>query len=187
MDWKNVVAVGSTVLRIGRRLGLRGKLLLAFGTVAALTVLASAVAVISYDQVGRSLSAIAGENLPAMSASLRLAKSSAEIASAAPALLAANDKKARNAEIASLEADQRELQKAIDELATAPGGAATTAELRAAAAKMATNLAQLAETVERRLSLRDGRIALTERIRQTHATLAEKIAPLVDDAGFDLV
>ena len=187
MDWQNIAAAGSTVLRIRRKLGLRGKLLLAFGTVAALTVLASAVAVVSYDQVGRSLSAITGENLPAMSASLRLAKSSAEIASAAPALLAAINKRERDTEIALLESDQRELQKAIDELATAPGGAATTAELRAAAAKMASNLAQLAMTVERRLSLRDERIASTERIRQMHAALAEKVAPLVDDAGFDLM
>src|SRR6516225_7479904 len=157
MDWQNIAAAESTVLRIRRKLGLRGKLLLAFGTVAALTVLASAVAVVSYDQVGRSLSAITGENLPAMSASLRLAKSSAEIASAAPALLAAINKRERDTEIALLESDQREL-------ATAPGGAATTAELRAAAAKMASNLAQLAMTVERRLSLRDERIASTERI-----------------------
>jgi methyl-accepting chemotaxis protein len=173
--------------RIARKLGLRGKLLLAFGTVAGLTVLASAVAVVSYDQVGRSLSGIAGENLPAMSASLRLAKSSAEIASVAPALLAANDKKARDTEIASLQADQRDLRQAIDQLASAPGGEAATAPLRQAAAEMAANLTQMASTVERRLSLRDERLALTARLRQAHASIAEKLAPLVDDAGFDLV
>ena len=144
-------AIMPAVSRIRRKLGLRGMLLLAFGAVAGLTVLASAVAFVSYDEVGRSLSGIAGENLPAMSASLRLAKGSAEIASVAPALLAANDEKERQTEIASLQADQRDLQEAIEALAAAPGGAAATAPLRRAAAEMANNLAQLAATVERRL------------------------------------
>ena len=40
-------------------LGLRGRLFSAFGVVAALTVLASSSAIISYDSLGRSLGAIA--------------------------------------------------------------------------------------------------------------------------------
>jgi methyl-accepting chemotaxis protein len=186
MDWRKITAFGIALSQSGRKLGVRGKLFLAFGAVAGLTVLASAVAVVSYDRVGNSLQAIAGENLPAMSASLRLAKSSAEIASAAPALLSANDKKERDSEIVSLESDRRQLTKAIDEIATMPGGEAATAPLRRAAAEMANNLAQLATTVERRLSLRDERVALTAHIRQAHAALAEKVAPLADDASFDL-
>jgi hypothetical protein len=37
------------------RLGLRGRLFMAFGIVAALTVLASASAIVTYDSLGRSL------------------------------------------------------------------------------------------------------------------------------------
>jgi len=40
-------------------LGLRGRLFTAFGVVAALTVLASGSAIVSYDSLGRSLGAIA--------------------------------------------------------------------------------------------------------------------------------
>ena len=45
-------------------LGLRGRLFMAFGVVAALTVLASGSAIISYDSLGRSLGAISEKSLP---------------------------------------------------------------------------------------------------------------------------
>ena len=51
------------------------------------TVLASGMAVVSYDKIGRTLSGITEANIPAMGVSLRLAKSSAEISAIAPALL----------------------------------------------------------------------------------------------------
>lgn len=184
---KYAASAGADTLRDRRKFGVRAKLLVAFGAVAGLTVLASVVGLISYDRVSRSLGAIAEENLPAMSASLRLAKSSAEIAAAAPELLVADDKQGREQEIASLQADQRDLQQAIERLAAASGGETATTPLRQASAAMATNLAQLASTVDRRLALRDELLAVTNRIRQTHALIAEKLAPLADDASFDLV
>ena len=45
-------------------LGLRGRLFTAFGVVAALTVLASSSAIISYGSLGRSIGAIAEKSLP---------------------------------------------------------------------------------------------------------------------------
>jgi hypothetical protein len=56
-----------------------------------------------------------------MTASVRLARSSAEIASIAPALLAAHDTKERDATLAALEADEKSLQQAIDEIAAGAG------------------------------------------------------------------
>lgn len=167
--------------------GIRGRLFLAFGTVAALTVLASVVAFMSYSEVGRTLSGIADDNLPAMSLSLRLAKSSTEIVSGAPALLAANDMKERQVAVASLQADRQELGRAIEDLAATPGGREATAPLRRAAGDMAGNLGELATTVERRLALKEERVAMAAHLRATHAALAETLAPMVDDAGFDLV
>ena len=85
----------AAVSRLG--FGIRSKLFVAFGAVAGLTVLASSVAVLSYEDMGHTLDGIAGKNLPAMSQSLRLAKSSAEIVAIAPALFNANDLNARQA------------------------------------------------------------------------------------------
>ncbi len=172
----------------GRRtgVGLRTKLFLAFGSVAGLTVLASAIAFVSYDQVGRALSGIAGENLPAMTASVRLARSSAEIASIAPALLAAHDMKERDATLATLQADEKSLRHAIDEIAATARSDEAIGALRGAAAQMATNLDGLAGDVQRRIEL-DGEIAaLAAHVRTTHNAIDVALAPLVDDASFDL-
>jgi methyl-accepting chemotaxis protein len=168
------------------RLGIRGRLFAAFSMVAALTVLASAVAVVSYENVGRTLGGITESNIPAMSVSLKLAKSSAGIAAVAPALLAAADMKEHAATLAALQADQQELGRAIEALAATPGGIAATPPLRKLAGELAANLSQLATTVEERLTLRDERVAMAKQIRDSHAALSEALAPLVDDASFDL-
>jgi phosphoglycerate-specific signal transduction histidine kinase len=170
-----------------KRFGIRGKLLLAFGVVAGLTVLASVVGYLSYDEVGGTLDGIARTHLPAMSLSLRLVRSSAEIVSVAPSLVAAGDAKERDAAVASLQADQRGLESAVDALAATPGGGDATAALRRVAAEMAKNLTELAATVERRIALRDRRIEAAASLRKTHAALTTILAPMVDDAGFDLI
>ena len=171
----------------GRRgLGIRGKLFLAFGAVAGLTVLASAVAFVSYDQVGRGLRGITETNLPAMSLSLRLAKSSADLAAAAPVLLAAGSEAERGRAVAALRADQRELGDTIDALAATSSGAPAATRARALLRDIAANLHVLDDIVVRRLALRNERTAMAVGVRDAHAALAAKLAPLVDDAGFDL-
>src|SRR5215469_8835926 len=62
------------------RLGIKGRLFAAFGGVAALTVLASVNAFISYTHLGTMLTMVADDDLPAVANSLRVAKASAEIA-----------------------------------------------------------------------------------------------------------
>ena len=169
-----------------RGLGIRGKLLAAFSAVAALTVMASGVAVVSYETIGRSMSGITEANIPAMSTSVRLAKGSAEVAAVAPALLAAPDTNAQAATVATLQADQQELNAAIDALAATSDGAAATTELRRLDSDLQKNLTELAATVQQRLQLRDERAALEKQIRESHAALGKSLASLGDDASFDL-
>ena len=174
------------VARLRRiHLSVRSKLFAAFGAVAVLTVLASGVAVISYGNVGRTLSGITEVSIPAMSASLSLAKSSAEISAAAPALAAAADAKDRASVLAQLKAHQEELRRAIEAL-EATGNASEASSLRNLAGSFGDNLSALADGVQQRLALRDQRVALSQRIRDSHAALEQALAPLVDDAGFDL-
>ncbi len=172
----------------GRRgFGLRAKLFCAFGTVASLTVLASSVALVSYGHVGRALSGITSENLPSMSASVRLARSSAEIASIAPALLAAHDVKEREAALTALHADERSLLQAIDDIAATADQPAAIKALRDMAGEMVTNIDGLAVGVERRISLASVISTRAAQFRATHEAINTTLAPLVDDASFDLV
>jgi methyl-accepting chemotaxis protein len=167
-------------------MSIRGRLFSAFGAVAALTVLACAVAVGSYEFVGRTLAGITEQNLPAMSASMRLAKSSAEITTVAPSLLAAADLDKRAATLAALQSSQQQLARAIDALAATAGGAEAAGPLREVADGLGDNLSKLSATVEQRLALRNERVVVAKQIHDDHEALAKALAPLVDDAGFDL-
>ncbi|HEV3176223.1 MAG TPA: response regulator [Stellaceae bacterium] len=170
-----------------RDFGIRTRLLLAFATVAGLTVLASALSFFAFGDVGGMMARITGDNLSAMSLSTRLEKASASIAAGAPSLLAASDGKGRQAAMAGLTAAQRELAEIIGALAGAPGGSATIDELRRVAGEIGGNLDQLAVVVEQRHALKHEREATVERIRAAHADIAAKLAPFADDAAFDLV
>jgi methyl-accepting chemotaxis protein len=170
-----------------RGLGIGGKLFLAFGAVAGLTVMACAVAMISYDAIGTTLRGITEDNLPAMSLSLRLAKSSAQVAAAAPAVLAAAGLPQRDATVTALAASQGSLDRVIEALAATVGGKQATAGLRETAAEMHTNLDRLSVAVGKRLALRDRRIAMAGTIDATGDALDKSLTPLVDDANFTLV
>src|SRR6478735_7087426 len=90
-------------------LGLRGRLFTAFGVVAALTVLASSSAVISYDGLGRSLGAIAEKSLPEITRTSEVVRAASEVAAAAPRLLAATDPTERERALKILTAARQEL------------------------------------------------------------------------------
>ena len=70
----------------GRRLGVRAKLMLSFAGMAAMTVAASAVGLMSFSAVERPMAHIADTSLPEMELATRLAGESGAIASAAPML-----------------------------------------------------------------------------------------------------
>ena len=73
----------SGAARTGRRLGVRAKLMLSFAGMAAMTVAASAVGLMSFSAVERPMAQIADTSLPEMELATRLAGESGAIASAA--------------------------------------------------------------------------------------------------------
>ena len=170
-----------------RGFGIGGRLFLAFGGVAGLTVLACAVAIFSYNEVGTALRGITEDNLPAMSLSLRLAKSSAQVASAAPAVLAAADMGQRDTAMAALADSQHALDGVIDGFAATVGGKQATAGLRQAAGELRGNLDLLSAAVGQRLALRARRMAVAQAIRTAADGLDKILTPLVDDTNFNLV
>src|SRR5258708_6911085 len=99
-------------------LGLRGRLFMAFGVVAALTVLASGSAIISYDSLGRSLGAIAEKSLPEITRASEVVRATGEVAAAAPRLLTAIDAAEREHALKGLTAARQELKQTIGALAT---------------------------------------------------------------------
>ena len=162
-------------------LGLRGRLFTAFGVVAALTVLASSSAIISYDSLGHSLGAIAEKSLPELTRASEVVRAAGEVAAAAPRLLAATDAAEREQGLKLLMAARQELTQSIGSLA-----AADAAKLNGTANRILVNLDRLVQSVTERQTIAAARDALVAGVRKSHQKLAEKLAPMADDAGFNL-
>ena len=163
------------------RLGLRGRLFMAFGVVAALTVLASGSAIISYDSLGRSLGAISEKCLPEITRTSEVARAAGDVAAAAPRLLAATDQAERDHAFKLLTAARQELKQSIGALA-----AEDVAKLSKTADRILANLDRLVQSVTERQTIAASRAALVASLRKSHQKLAEKLAPMADDAGFTL-
>lgn len=162
-------------------LGLRGRLFAAFGIVAALTVLASSSAIISYNSLGGSLGAIAEKSLPEITRASRVVRAAGEVAAAAPRLLAATDPTERDYALKVLTASRQELTQTIGSLA-----AEDAARLNQAADRILVNLDRLVQSVTERQTIAASRDTLVANLRKSHQKLAEKLGPMADDAGFTL-
>ena len=163
------------------RLGLRGRLFLAFGVVAALTVLASGSAIVSSDSLGRSLRAIAETSLPEITRASSVVRAAGEVAAAAPRLLAARDSAEREHALKGLAAARQDLTQTVGAL-----GAEDAARLNKTADRILVNLDRLTQSVAERQTIAGARTALVAGLRKSHQKLAEKLAPMADDAGFTL-
>src|ERR1700674_3055446 len=162
-------------------LGLRGRIFTAFGVVAALPVLASSSAIISYDSLGRSLGAIAEKSLPEITRASEVVRATGEVAAAAPRLLTARDAAERESAFKVLTAARQELTRTIAALA-----GADAARLNSTRDRILVNLARLMQSLTERQTIAAARGALVAGLRKSHQKLAEKLAPMADDAGFTL-
>ncbi len=82
------------------RLGIRGRLLLAFFGISALAVLATAAALYAFLQVGDVVDRITQDRVPSALASLQLSRQAERVAAAAPSVLAATSK-AQHSEVSA--------------------------------------------------------------------------------------
>src|SRR5258708_34312974 len=78
----------ASTFRLGA-LGIRFKLQIAFGAVAAMTVVAAGIAIMSFSATESGLQNVAGSDVPVMTAALRLSATSGEISAAASAFVSA--------------------------------------------------------------------------------------------------
>ncbi|AEI03329.1 putative methyl-accepting chemotaxis protein [Afipia carboxidovorans OM5] len=162
-------------------LGLRGRLFLAFGLVAALTVVASLNAIISYVSLDNSLGVIAEQSLPELTRSSKVIKAAGDVSAAAPTLLAAANNAERSDALKALETARTEMKQALSLLS-----AKDAAKLNETTGRIFENLTLLEKSVTERQSIAESRQALIGELRKAHQKLAEKLIPIADDVAFDL-
>jgi adenylate cyclase len=152
-----------------RRMGVRGRLLLAFLGISAFALIAAAAAMYSFSEVGGVLGRITEERVPAALDSLELSRQAERIVAAAPKLLAvANGEEQADvsAEIAGEVARLHQLHRSLE----ARVDPASLATLRGDIAQMAANLSGLDVAVAERLALAQDREAVMRRVLNTART-----------------
>jgi diguanylate cyclase (GGDEF)-like protein/PAS domain S-box-containing protein len=156
--------------------GIRTRLVSAFVGVASLTLLASIVAFFSYDYIGINLHHIETDGIPVMNRALIFARQAAEYSTIVTELREADDRAALLATMKQLKAKQQDMSATLEGLT----------ELRASADSFMADTDKVATAVDRHLSAHAKRKDLVEEALSAHRRIVEKMAPLLDDARFDL-
>lgn len=177
-------AIGS---RSRLALGIRGKLAVAFGAVASLTLVASAVAFVSYRVVGNSLAVIETDSLPGMTHAFTLARQAAELSSLSSMIAAATNAQELAGTDAARERTFQGMNASLDGLQKAELGRKVAAKLRGQVDELNGSVKQLTTSVSARFEASTRREQIVKQITAAHTKLAEGVAPLLDDASFNMV
>jgi adenylate cyclase len=132
-------------------LGIRGRLLLAFFGVSAFALLATAVAVYVFVQVGIVVDHITERRVPAALASLQLSRQAERVAATAPAVLAASNKAQHDTVSAAISMEMERLEQLLVGLKGTAPSTPTVAEIEDAALGLRRNLNALETVVAHRL------------------------------------
>jgi class 3 adenylate cyclase/phosphoglycerate-specific signal transduction histidine kinase len=179
---QSAVATGSHV-----QFGIKAKLFISFFSLAALTALASAVAWYVFRDIDRAVAHITAERVPGIIAAQSSAEKSAEIAAAAPALMAVGNQEERVSEDAKLEAHARALGSLIETLVSSSVPPEKTFALSKIERETTTKIKELNSAVENRLRLEIQRQSLMRGLASAHADFLIAVEPLIDDSVFNLV
>ena len=169
------------------RLGIKARLFLAFCAMAAMTAIASAVAWYAFIGIDRAVTQITTDSIPGMASSLRLAEMSAEIAATAPALMVSASQEERDRVQAGLEERTKELIALTGGLRAAGVPRERIADLADIEGQITLRLRELDTAVKRRLGFKARREAAVSDLAGVHAQFQNALAPLADDAVFDLI
>jgi class 3 adenylate cyclase/phosphoglycerate-specific signal transduction histidine kinase len=169
------------------KFGIKAKLFLAFFSLAALTALASAVAWYVFRDIDRAVARVTLESIPGIIAALSAAEKSAEIAAAAPALMAVGSQDERVSEETKLEERADALVALINTLISSGVPPEKTLALSKIERETTTKIKELNSAVEKRLRLETERLAGIRLLSSAQADFLIAIEPLIDDSVFNLV
>ncbi|WEX86547.1 PAS-domain containing protein [Sinorhizobium garamanticum] len=160
-----------------KRLGIRGRLLLAFFGISTFAVLATAAALYAFLEVGEVVERITKERVPSALASLQLSRQAERVAASAPAVLASTSKAQHNEVSAAIAADMTRLEELLAALKGAKTSTAVVAEIEAAVLGLRRNLDALNDVVAARLAVVARKEELLRRLSATTNASQRLLAP----------
>jgi methyl-accepting chemotaxis protein len=164
---------------------IRGRLYVAFGFAAALTIIGSSVAFYEFTIIGSTTNEIVSRSLPTTTVSLRLAEQASSLISSGPRLMAAATEKARADVLEDINKQEKNLETGIAQLKTL--GISNADAIGVNRGALAERLQTLNQAVSNRIAVSNERSYLASSVRAAHEALLIGLAPAIDDANFDLM
>jgi methyl-accepting chemotaxis protein len=177
---------GAPRARQAARFGIKAKLQLAFGVVAVMTVVATAVAITSFSETERGFERVSRHEVPLMTDALRLSAASGEIAAASARFVAAKSSEDRRLIAMQIAIRSRELDDLIKRLHNADGDNDAFSVAEPMAQKLKENLAALEAAISERTGLRDTLDARLEALHKVHSRISDRLSPIVDESYVDV-
>jgi methyl-accepting chemotaxis protein len=168
-------------------IGVNAKLQGAFGAVAVLTVIAAAVAIVSFSGTERGFERVAGHEVPVMTDALRVSAVSGEISAAAARFVNTTTAAEQGPIAATLELKNRQLAVLLEQLQASRRSSPAFAAVESASMRLTTNLTELKSAISERSELRGRLEAQLDKMHRAHSSISEKLIPVVDDSYFDAV
>lgn len=167
-------------------IGIRARLFLAFGAVAAMTVAASVAAWLSFTNLSGSLERIANTHVPAMTVAAQLAEKGGAIIATAPSMMSAADETEREAIWADLEVLLTDMSDLLERMEDPLIDDASRASLGKLIEGVSNNLGALNANVDNQFELRDRQAELIDRLRWLHADFLDEVEPMIEEARFNI-
>ena len=164
------------------RLGVSAKLQWAFGAVAGLTLLATAVGLLSFRAIEGGLQRVVSVQMPAMNNAMHLSVLTGNISAAAARFISAKTDEDRKATIDLIAGKRTELAAGIGQAQQMTGEGPALSKVIGLSHYLDANLATLEEAISQRTALRQQIESMLESLHQTHAQIIEELARLPNPA-----
>lgn len=159
------------------RLGIRGRLLVAFFGISTFAVLATAAAVYAFLQVGEVVERITERRVPSALGSLEVSRQAERVAATAPAVLATTSTVEHNEVSAAIGMEMARLEDLLAALKGTAANTAAVAEIEAAVIGLRRNLKALDDLVAARLTVVARKEELLRRLSATTTASERLVAP----------
>lgn len=169
-----------------RQTGVRGRLLIAFFGISALTIVVAAAALISFSSVGQILERITKTHVPAVINTIEISRQAERIVAAASTLLAAATKSERSEASKNIFAQLNLLNNTLATLRNHENGSVAASTLTPVVDQLAENLLELDRTVAYRLDVIEQKQSMLEELSDADKSIQRVLAPstMVLDAKF---
>src|SRR5262245_30402827 len=161
------------------RLGVRGRLLLAFFGVSTFAVLGAAAALYSFREIDKVLALITQQRIPAAVQSQDLSRHAERIAAAAPALLTITSKTEKEQWSRGIEIEVATLNELLAQLKLAGVEGAAVQTLEPDVERMRTNLQNLDRLVNEKLVISEQKRDVLRRAIQGTSAVQALLAPWI--------